>query len=450
MRAAQICQSTAFMLFPPNLSFFHVYFVSKFMGVLLRDAASVDREIERAIEADLELHNRSINLIASENYPSVSVRRAMSTHLTTKYAHGYPGHRDFQGCENLDEIEALANERAKKLFQVEHSNVQPHTGSSANLAAYFALLNPGDTILTLSMTSGGHISYGTPWNISGRVFKTVNYEVSSRTGLIDMDNVRDNARKCRPKLIVAGASAYPRLFDYKAFREIADEVGAFLVADIAHISGMVAAGVTPSPVAYADVITTSTHKTLRGPRGGAIFSKAAHAKAIDRAVFPGSQGGPLMHVIAAKAIALHEALQPEFRSYQEQVQKNARALAEALKKRGFAVATGGTDNHSVNIYLEGAPFARTSLTDAEAETLCASTGIWLNKLSFLKEYGEYFGPKGLRMGVAAMTTRGMRENEMDQISELLKKIFQKPEDEHHLATLHGHVEEIVRSFPIPQ
>ncbi len=370
-----------------------------------------DSEVFAACQRELGRQQHNIELIASENIVSKSVLLAAGTVLTNKYAEGYPGKRYYGGCVYVDEVEEIARERAKKLFGAEHANVQPHSGANANLAVFFALLEPGDTVLSMNLAHGGHLSHGSPVNISGKYFNIVPYGVSDTTETIDYDEVRRLALECRPKMILAGASAYPRVIDFAKFREIADEVGAYLMVDMAHIAGLVAAGVHPSPVPYADVVTTTTHKTLRGPRGGMILCREALAKQIDKAVFPGTQGGPLMHIIAAKAVALGEALTDEFKAYQQQVVKNAAALAAALKEKGFNLVSGGTDNHLMLLDLRGL-----ELTGKELEHRLDEVHITANKNTVPNEPRSPFITSGVRIGTPAVTSRGFGEEEMKLIA----------------------------------
>ncbi|MBE3562840.1 MAG: serine hydroxymethyltransferase [Hydrogenibacillus schlegelii] len=381
-----------------------------------------DPDVYRAIQQELERQRSHLELIASENFVSPAVLEAMGTVLTNKYAEGYPGRRYYGGCTYVDIVEDLARERAKALFGAEHANVQPHSGAQANMAVYHALLEPGDTVLGMDLAHGGHLTHGSPVNFSGKLYRFVAYGVDPETETIDYDAVYRLAEEHRPKLIVAGASAYPRIIDFARFREIADAVGAFFMVDMAHIAGLVAAGIHPSPVPYADAVTTTTHKTLRGPRGGLILSRERYAKAIDKALFPGIQGGPLMHVIAAKAVALGEALQPEFKRYSEQVVKNARRLAEALRARGFRLVSGGTDNHLILIDLRNR-----GLTGKEAEARLDAVGITTNKNAIPFDPEKPNTTSGLRVGTAAVTTRGMDEAAMDEIAELFDLVLtQKP------------------------
>lgn len=370
-----------------------------------------DAEVYASCERELGRQRHNIELIASENIVSEGVLLAAGGVLTNKYAEGYPSKRYYGGCVYVDEVEELARERAKKLFGAEHANVQPHCGANANLAVFFALLNPGDTVLSMSLAHGGHLSHGSPVNISGKYFNIVPYGVSDETQTIDYDEVERLALECKPKLILAGASAYPRVIDFKRFREIADKVGAYLMVDMAHIAGLVAAGVHPSPVPYADVVTTTTHKTLRGPRGGLILCREEYAKAIDKAIFPGTQGGPLMHIIAAKAVAFGEALTDEFKAYQEQIVKNAAVLADELKARGINLVSGGTDNHLMLLDLRG-----TGVTGKELERRLDEVHITANKNAIPNDPESPFVTSGLRIGTPAVTTRGFKEEEMKLIA----------------------------------
>ncbi|MBO7215066.1 MAG: serine hydroxymethyltransferase [Clostridia bacterium] len=388
---------------------------------------SLDNEVFVSVERELKRQQENIELIASENIVSEAVLLAAGTVLTNKYAEGYPGKRYYGGCVYVDEVEEIARERAKKLFGAEHANVQPHSGANANLAVFFALLNPGDTVLSLSLANGGHLSHGSPVNISGKYFNIVPYEVSLDKQVLDYDKIRELALENKPKLILAGASAYPRSIDFKKFREIADEVGAYLMVDMAHIAGLVAAGVHESPVPYADVVTTTTHKTLRGPRGGMILCKEQYAKAIDKAVFPGTQGGPLMHIIAAKAVAFGEALKPEFKEYQVQVAKNAKALANALIKKGFKLVSGGTDNHLMLVDL-----IETGITGKELEKRLDEVHITLNKNSIPNDPQSPFVTSGVRIGTPAVTSRGFKEAEMEKIADFIYDVtfnFDKKKEE---------------------
>jgi len=387
----------------------------------------IDPQVAQAIEMEVERQRNKIELIASENFVSNAVIEAMGTPLTNKYAEGYPGKRYYGGCECVDIVENLAIERAKELFGCDHANVQPHSGAQANLAVFFAVLNPGDTVLGMNLSHGGHLSHGSPVNISGKYFNIVPYGVSEKDSLIDYDELEKIAVENKPKLIVAGASAYPRTIDFARLSDIAKKVGAYLMVDIAHIAGLVAAGLHPSPVPYADFVTTTTHKTLRGPRGGMIMCKEEHAKLINKAVFPGIQGGPLMHIIAAKAVCLKEALSPEFKQYQSQVIKNAKALAEALIAEGFELVSGGTDNHLLLIDLRNK-----NITGKEAEHLLDEVGITVNKNTIPFETTSPFITSGVRIGTPAVTSRGMKEEDMKVIAHLISltlNSFDEKQDE---------------------
>jgi len=374
----------------------------------------VDPEVAEAIEAEVSRQRNKIELIASENFVSNAVIEAMGTPLTNKYAEGYPGKRYYGGCENVDVVESLAIERAKKLFGAEHANLQPHSGAQANMAVFFAVLNPGDTVLSMSLAHGGHLSHGSPVNMSGKYFNIVPYGVEEDTSTVDYEKIRQLALECKPKLIVAGASAYPRVLDFKKFGEIAKEVGAYLLVDIAHISGLVAAGLHPSPVPYADFVTTTTHKTLRGPRGGLILCKEEHAKAVDKAIFPGIQGGPLMHIIGAKAVCLKEALSDEFKVYQKNIIDNAKALSEALIANGLDLVSGGTDNHLMLLDLRSI-----GITGKEAEHRLDEVGITCNKNAIPFDPEKPFVTSGIRIGTPAVTSRGMNCEDMKEIAELI-------------------------------
>jgi glycine hydroxymethyltransferase len=390
--------------------------------------ATVDPAVFDAIQRETARQEYNLELIASENYVSEAVLEAQGSVLTNKYAEGYPGKRYYGGCEFVDVVERLAIERACALFGAEAANVQPHSGSQANMAVYFSVLKPGDTILAMNLSHGGHLTHGSPVNFSGKFFRVVPYGVRESDGRIDLDQVRSLARAEAPKVIVVGYSAYPREIDFAPFRAIADEVGALLMADIAHFAGLVAAGVHPSPVPHCDFITTTTHKTLRGPRGGLILSSADRAKALNSSVFPGNQGGPLMHVIAAKAVALGEALRPEFRDYQRQIVANARALAAGLTQRGLRLCSGGTDNHLILIDLRG-----TELTGKVAEESLDRAHITVNKNAIPFDPRPPFVTSGIRIGTPAVTTRGMGEPEMEQIAELIHRALQHVGDETALA-----------------
>ena len=377
----------------------------------LPEALNRDPEVMEAIRLECGRQEDHIELIASENFVSPAVMAALGSPLTNKYAEGYPAKRYYGGCEYVDLAEELARERAKKLFGAEHANVQPHSGSQANMAAYFALLKPGDTVLGMSLSHGGHLTHGSPFNISGKYFHFISYGLKEDTETIDYDALEALALEHRPRMIVAGASAYSRLIDFERFRRIADSVGAFLMVDMAHIAGLVAAGLHPSPVPYADVVTSTTHKTLRGPRGGLILCRAEHQKAIDKAIFPGIQGGPLMHTIAAKAICFLEALSPGFNEYQEQVIKNAKALEESFKARGVRMVSGGTDNHLLLL-----DFADIEMTGAAMEDLLGQSSITVNKNMVPRDKRSSSVTSGIRIGTPAVTTRGMKEEDMRLIA----------------------------------
>lgn len=378
------------------------------------EVLKVDKEIYNLIQEEKERQETGIELIASENFASCAVMEAMGSYLTNKYAEGYPGKRYYGGCYAVDKVEDLARERAKKLFNAEHANVQPHSGSQANMAVYFAVLNPGDTVLGMDLSHGGHLTHGSPVNFSGKLFNFVFYGVNEETEVIDYDNVRELALKHKPKLIVAGASAYSREIDFKKFREICDEIGAYLMVDMAHIAGLVAAGLHMSPVPYADFVTSTTHKTLRGPRGGLILCKEKYAKDIDKNIFPGMQGGPLIHVIAGKAVCFKEALDPSFKEYMKQVVVNCKVLGEELVKYGFKLVSGGTDNHLILVDL-----TNKDITGKEAEHILDSIGITLNKNTVPNEKRSPFVTSGVRIGTAAVTTRGYKEEDMKEIASII-------------------------------
>lgn len=399
-----------------------------------------DPEVMEAIELEINRQREHLELIASENFVSSQVMEAMGSQMTNKYAEGYPGRRYYGGCEFVDKVENLAIDRLKKLFGADHANVQPHSGSNANLGVYFAVLKPGDKVLGMNLSQGGHLTHGSPVNISGTYFNFVAYGVDKETEMIDYDEVRQIALKEKPKMIVAGASAYPRIIDFAKFREIADEVGAYLMVDMAHIAGLVAAGLHPNPVPYADFVTTTTHKTLRGPRGGAILCKEEYAKAIDKAIFPGIQGGPLMHVIAAKAVSFGEALKDEFKEYQKQVVKNAKALAEALKERGFRLVSGGTDNHLILLDVRNR-----GLTGKRAEELLEQVNVTTNKNTIPFDPESPFITSGIRIGTPALTTRGMKEEEMKRIGEIMDLALDKKNDREEIRS---RVLELCQEFPL--
>ena len=400
-----------------------------------------DPELYEAMAKELSRQRGNLELIASENIVSPAVMAAMGSHLTNKYAEGYPGKRYYGGCCYVDVAEDLARERMKQLFGCEHCNVQPHSGAQANFAVYFAMLQPGDTIMGMNLSHGGHLTHGSPVNISGKYFNIVPYGVSERTETIDYDEMEKIALECKPKLIVSGASAYPRIIDFKRIREICDKVGALMMVDIAHIAGLVAAGEHPSPVPYADFVTTTTHKTLRGPRGGAIMCKEQYAKAIDKAIFPGTQGGPLMHVIAAKAVAFKEALSPKFKAYQHQVVLNAAAMAKRFTENGVRLVSGGTDNHLMLVDLR-----KENITGKELEALLDEAHITVNKNTIPFETTSPFITSGVRIGTPAITSRGMGEKEAAEIADLITRMIR--EKDAAKAEVAARVQEMCKKFPI--
>ncbi len=403
----------------------------------------VDPEVAELMDKEKERQERNLELIASENFVSPAILEAQGSVLTNKYAEGYPGRKYYGGCEYIEKIETIAIERAKKLFGAEHVNVQPHSGSQANMAVYFSVLEPGDTILAMNLAHGGHLSHGSPVNFSGKFYKVIPYGVSKDTGRIDYESVRKLAIEHRPKLIVTGASAYPREIDFEAFSSIAKEVGAYLMADIAHIAGLVVAGEHMSPVPYAEFVTTTTHKTLRGPRGAIVITRKEYQKLIDKTVFPGIQGGPLMHVIAAKAVAFKEAETEEFREYQRQVVKNAKTLAEALKKHGFDLVSGGTDNHLLLLDLRSK-----GITGKEAEAYLESVHITVNKNAIPFDPQKPMITSGVRIGTPAVTTRGMKEAEMEKIAECIDLTLSNPGDSTVYNKVRSMVEELTDRFPL--
>ncbi|MDK0628652.1 serine hydroxymethyltransferase [Clostridium perfringens] len=400
-----------------------------------------DEQIAHLVQKEKERQENSIELIASENFVSKAVMEAMGSYLTNKYAEGYPSKRYYGGCHIVDEVEDLARERVKKLFGAEHANVQPHSGSQANMAVYFSILEPGDTVLGMDLSHGGHLTHGSPVNFSGRLFNFVSYGVDKETETINYETVRELALKHKPKLIVAGASAYSRIIDFKTLREIADEVGAYLMVDIAHIAGLVATGLHPSPVPYADFVTSTTHKTLRGPRGGLILCKEKFAKALDKNIFPGIQGGPLMHIIAAKAVCFKEALEPSFKTYMEQVVKNAQVLAEALESYGFKLVSNGTDNHLILVDL-----TNKDITGKDAEILLDSIGITLNKNTVPNETRSPFVTSGVRIGTPAITTRGFKEEEMKEIASIINDAIKEKDGD--LELLKARVKALCAKYPL--
>ncbi len=414
------------------------------MKDLWEEVKKVDPEIHEIIHKELKRQQNGIELIASENFVSKAVLQAMGSVLTNKYAEGYPAKRYYGGCEVVDMAENLARERAKALFDAGFANVQPHSGSQANMATYFALAEPSSTIMGLSLTHGGHLTHGSPVNFSGKLYNFVPYGVNPETETIDYDEVERLALQHKPKVIVTGGSAYARTIDFKRFREIADEVGAYLVVDMAHFAGLVAAKVHPNPMEYADVVTSTTHKTLRGPRGGLILSKKEDiAKAIDKAIFPGIQGGPLMHIIAAKAVCFKEAATEEFKAYQAQIVKNAKALAKALSDRNVRIVSGGTDTHLMLVDL-----TETGLSGKKVERLLGEAGITVNKNTIPRETRSPFITSGIRLGTPAVTTRGMKEEQMEEIADIIASIIRKPEDEETKKIARERVEKLCEQFPL--
>ena len=408
-----------------------------------RAVAEVDNDIAQVIRAEINRQNMGLELIASENFASAAVLEAMGSVLTNKYAEGYPGRRYYGGCEFVDVAESLAIDRAKALFGAEHANVQPHSGAQANMAAYFALLKPGDTVLGMDLAHGGHLTHGHPLNFSGQLYNIVPYGVRRDDERIDYEQLARLAREHRPRMIMVGASAYPRVIDFARIRAAADEVGAALVTDMAHIAGLVATGAHPSPVAHSDIVTTTTHKTLRGPRGGMVLCRQDHARNVNRALFPGVQGGPLMHIIAAKAVCFKEASEPAFAAYQQQVVANARRLAASLADGGFRLVSGGTDNHLllVDVVSRG-------LTGKLAEAALGQAGITVNKNTIPFDENPPMVASGIRLGTPALTTRGMAEAEMNQIGELIGRVLDAPEDDRVAGSVRAEVEALCRRFPL--
>ncbi|MGE0529061.1 MAG: serine hydroxymethyltransferase [Bdellovibrionales bacterium] len=405
--------------------------------------ARKDPELSAYIQQEMERQEYGLEMIASENYASRAVMEAQGSILTNKYAEGYPGKRYYGGCEFVDHIEQLAIDRACKLFGCEHANVQPHSGSQANMAVYLAAAQAGDTIMGMDLAHGGHLTHGSPVNFSGILFRAAHYGLDPETGRLNYDRIRDAAKQHQPKLLIAGYSAYPRLLDFSLFRQIADEVGATLLVDMAHFAGLVAAGIHPSPVPHADYVTTTTHKTLRGPRGGMILCTHERAKTLNSKIFPGIQGGPLEHVIAAKAVAFGEALQPEFKSYSQQVVRNAQALAQGLLGEGFDLVTGGTDNHLILVDL-----SRREITGKDAERALDQAGITVNKNTVPNEKRSPFVTSGVRIGTPALTTRGMKEKEMTLIAGWIAHVLRDPTNESGIQKIKGQVRELCLSFPI--
>ena len=403
----------------------------------------VDPEVADAIGLELNRQRTHVELIASENFVSPAVMAAMGTCLTNKYAEGYPGKRYYGGCEFVDIIEDLARKRACQLFGADHANVQPHSGAQANTAVYFAMLKPGDTVMGMSLSHGGHLTHGSPVNMSGSYFKFVPYGVSPKTEMIDYDDVLRQAKECKPRLIVAGASAYPRVIDFKTLRAIADEVGAMLMVDMAHIAGLVAAGEHPSPVPFADFVTTTTHKTLRGPRGGMILCREEYAKAIDKAIFPGTQGGPLEHVIAGKAVCLGEALKEDFRTYQHQIILNAKAMERTFREEGVRMVSGGTDNHLLLLDFTG-----TEMTGKQMESLLEDANITVNKNTVPNETRSPFVTSGIRVGTPAATSRGLKEPEMAKVAGWIARVLR--EGETAVPSIREQVEKMMAGYPLYQ
>ncbi len=411
---------------------------------LMNDLNTVDPEIAQAIDKELNRQRNKLELIASENIVSKAVMTAQGSVLTNKYAEGYPGKRYYGGCEHVDVVEQLAIDRAKELFGAEYANVQPHSGAQANMAVFFALLTPGDTVMGMNLTDGGHLTHGSPVNMSGKYFKIVPYGVSEKTEMLNYDEIQKIAEECKPKLIVAGASAYARIIDFEKMAEIAHSVGAYLMVDMAHIAGLVAAGLHPSPVPYADVVTTTTHKTLRGPRGGLILCKDAEfGKQFNKAIFPGIQGGPLMHVIAGKAVALKEALSPEFKEYAQQIVKNAKVLAETLQANGFRIVSGGTDNHLMLVDLTSK-----NITGKLAQSLLDEVGITANKNTIPFEKLSPFVTSGIRLGSPALTTRGFKEDDMAEVANIISLVLSNPEDEQARKEAADRVAALCAKYPL--
>jgi len=406
---------------------------------------SADTDVAQALDLEIQRQRHHLELIASENYASVAVMQAMGSHFTNKYAEGYPGRRYYGGCAHVDTLEDIARNRAKQLFDAEHANVQPHSGAQANMSVYLAMLKPGDIVMGLDLAHGGHLTHGHPLNSSGMLYNFKGYQVRKDTERLDMDEVRAKAAETKPKMVVVGASAYPRIFDFKAFREICDEVGALMMVDMAHIAGLVATGHHPSPVPYADFVTTTTHKTLRGPRGGLVLCKEKYAKELDRAVFPGVQGGPLMHVIAAKAVAFGEALKPEFKTYQDQVIRNAAALAKTLQEKGWRIVSGGTDNHLmlVDVFANG-------MLGSEAEKALDKAGITVNKNGIPFDPNPPLKPSGIRLGSPAVTTRGLLEADMVRVGSWIDEALRNRTDENVLNRIYKEVEQLTARYPIPE
>ncbi|HNQ86193.1 MAG TPA: serine hydroxymethyltransferase [Deltaproteobacteria bacterium] len=409
----------------------------------LENVKKTDPEVYDAIVGELARQRYKLELIASENIVSQAVLEAQGCVMTNKYAEGYPAKRYYGGCEYVDVAEVLAIDRAKRLFGADHANVQPHSGSQANMAVYFSILEPGDTYLGMSLPHGGHLSMGSPVNFSGRIYQVIPYGVRQDTHRIDYDQLRDLARQHRPKLVIAGASAYPRIIDYKTFKEVADEVGAYFMVDMAHIAGLIAAGLHPSPVPYADFVTTTTHKTLRGPRGGMILCKEQHAKTLNSKVFPGMQGGPLMHVIAAKAVAFKEALTPGFKEYQTQIVKNAKAMADEFLSLGFTLVSGGTDNHLMLVDL-----SNKDVTGKDAQEMLDAANITVNRNTIPFDTKSPFVTSGIRIGTPALTTRGMKEEEMRQVARMIARVIEAKGAEDVTTKVKQDIAELTKRFPV--
>lgn len=416
---------------------------TKLSDSLMREISDTDPEIARVVQEEVERQNNGLELIASENFVSAAILEVMGSVLTNKYAEGYPGRRYYGGCENVDVAEELAIERAKNLFQADHANVQPHSGAQANMAVYFAHLKPGDTVLGMNLAHGGHLTHGHPLNFSGQLYEIVPYGVRQEDERIDYEELNRLAHECRPKLIVVGASAYPRLIDFERIRDVANEVGAAMMTDMAHIAGLVAAGIHPSPVPHSDYVTSTTHKTLRGPRGGLVLCRGEHTKNLNRSVFPGVQGGPLMHIIAAKAVCFKEASEPGFSDYQKRVVANAKRLAGALASSGFRLVSGGTDNHLllVDVFSKG-------LTGKVAEEALGRSGITVNKNAIPFDENPPMIASGIRLGTPAVTTRGMGEPEMDKIGELITRVLAAPDDDQITNSVRSEIKALCQQFPL--
>ncbi len=402
-----------------------------------------DPEVFQAFRAEIERQTEQLEMIASENFVSEAVMQAEGSVFMNKYAEGYPGRRYYGGCENMDVVEKLAIDRLNQLFGSEYANVQPHSGTQANMAVYFAVLNPGDSILSMDLAHGGHLSHGLPASFSGRFFKIAHYGVSRETEIIDYDQVAEIAGKHQPKLIIAGASAYPRILDFASFRRIADEVGAYLMVDMAHIAGLVASGIHPSPVPFADFITSTTHKTMRGPRGGIILAMEKYSRSLNSQIFPGIQGGPLMHVIAAKAVAFKEALKDDFKIYQQQIVSNAKTLAKTLQDRGFRLVSGGTDNHLLLVDLSDK-----GLTGAKAEEILERSGITVNKNTIPFDTRSPSVTSGIRIGTPAVTTRGLKEQEMEEVGNYISELLNQPEDDKLIGDIKMKIRSLCERFPL--